>query len=155
MSSTLPGVRVPACFLLALALFASSSARAQEPDPTPTAASSADAAPLWILERISVRGNERTAEHVIRRTLPFHEGEPLDVEDERLEQARWQLLGSGFFESVELSIERGRERGRVVLVVTVQERNTVLLEEIGLGVSEGLNGERFLIPGISQYADRF
>lgn len=128
-------MRVPVWPVLALCLFASLPAHAQDDPP-------ADAPLVWVLDGVSVRGNERTAEHVILRALPFRVGDTLDVDDERLEQARWRLLGTGFFDSVELSIERGRARGRVVLVVVVQERNTVLLEEIALGVSEGLNGER-------------
>ncbi|WP_053238228.1 BamA/TamA family outer membrane protein [Sandaracinus amylolyticus] len=133
-------MRVPVWLVLALCLVASPSRAQTEPEPPPV--SEPDPELVFLLDGIDVRGNDRTADHVIRRVLPFEIGAPLDVDDERLEQARWQLLGTGFFDSVELSIERGRERGRVVLVVDVRERNTVLLEEIALGVSEGLNGER-------------
>lgn len=125
-----------------------STQTATESEPEPEAETEAPPSPsgdaplVYVLEGISIRGNRGTADHVIRRRIPFEIGEPLDVDDERIEQVRWQLLGTGYFDSVELSIERARERGHVVLVVTVRERNTLLLEEIALGVSEGLNGER-------------
>ncbi len=93
---------------------------------------------VYTLESIRVHGNRRTATDVIRNLIPIHLGETLDPGDARLEQGRYQLLGTGFFSSVELSIERGTERGRAVLVVEVVERNTFLLEQIALGVSEGI-----------------
>jgi outer membrane protein insertion porin family len=101
------------------------------------AATASDSAARYALERTVIRGNRRTATYVILRALPFRDGEPLDVDDARLEQARYQLLGTGFFDSVRLSIERGRARGRVVLVVEVRERNTFMLQEIGLGFAFG------------------
>ncbi len=93
---------------------------------------------VYTLEGFRVHGNRRTMTEVITNLVPFHVGEPLDPADARLEQARYQLLGTGFFASVELSIERGSARGRAVLAIEVVEHNTFLLEHIALGVSEGI-----------------
>lgn len=122
-------------------------ADAAEPTTEPTAA--APSAPsdgdgggevhiVYVLEGIRVHGNRRTATDVVLNLVPLRVGEPLDPTDPRLEQARYQLLGTGFFSSVELSIERGSQRGRAVLAVDLVERNTFLLEHIALGVSEGI-----------------
>ena len=91
----------------------------------------------YILERIRVRGNRRTGNDVIVNLVPLRGGETLDPSDARLEQARYQLLGTGFFSSVELSVQRGSARDRVVLVVEVVERNTFFLEQVALGASRG------------------
>lgn len=90
------------------------------------------------IERIEVRGNDRTDDGVILAYVPFRTGEPLDLEDPRVEALRWRLLGTGWFEDVRLRVERGSQRGRVVLVVQVAERNTFVIQSIALGLSEGL-----------------
>lgn len=95
---------------------------------------------VYRLEAIHIVGNHRTAEHVVRRHLPLREGERLNVDDERLEQARYTLLGTGFFSDVRLSLRRGSARGRVVLEVEVRERSTFQVDNVVLGVSEGLAG---------------
>lgn len=97
-----------------------------------------DETPAYQLERVDVRGNGRTDTGVIRGYVPFRPGEPLDLEDPRLDALRWRLLGTGWFEEVRLGIERGSRRGRVVLVVQVVERNTFVIQSIALGLSEGL-----------------
>jgi hypothetical protein len=93
---------------------------------------------VYRLEAIRVVGNRRTLTEVILNLIPLRVGEQLDPSDTRLEQARYQLLGTGFFSSVELSLARGSARGHVVLLVTVAERNTFSIEQIALGVSEGI-----------------
>ncbi len=111
-----------------------------EPEPEPDVESDDDATPeplSYVLERIQVRGNRRTGNEVILNLVPLRGGETIDPGDARLEQARYQLLGTGFFSSVELSLRRGSERGNVVLLVQVVERNTFFLEQIALGVSRG------------------
>lgn len=94
----------------------------------------------YILERIDVRGQTRTDPGVIRNYLPLRPGQVLDVDDPAIEGSRWRLLGTGWFEEVRLALERGSERGRVVLVVHVRERNTLIIQSLALGVSEGFNG---------------
>jgi outer membrane protein assembly factor BamA len=46
------------------------------------------------------------------------------------------LLGTGFFRDVELSLEKGSRRGQVVLVIEVSERNTIVLTDVSMGLSQ-------------------
>ncbi|MDF2697016.1 MAG: outer membrane protein assembly factor YaeT precursor, partial [Labilithrix sp.] len=47
----------------------------------------------------------------------------------------FRLLGTGFFRDVQLSLRRGTKRGAVVLVVDVVERNTIVVNDLWLGLS--------------------
>ncbi|MGD0678905.1 MAG: BamA/TamA family outer membrane protein [Polyangiaceae bacterium] len=90
----------------------------------------------YTLEGIQVRGNTTTLARVVLRFVPFHAGDILDANDPELESTRFRLLGTGFFRDVELSLRRGTRRGYVVLVVDVVERNTVVVDDLWLGLSE-------------------
>lgn len=87
------------------------------------------------LEGIEVRGNTTTLARVILRFVPFHPGSTLDVDDKELQLTRLRLLGTGFFRDVQLSLRRGTKRGSVVLVVDVVERNTIVVNDLWLGLS--------------------
>jgi len=89
----------------------------------------------YVLSGIALRGNLRTADRVILRFIPFSAGDTLDVNDAELELTRYRLLGTGFFSSVSLSLRKGRRRGQAVLVVTVVERNTLIVEHVAMGVA--------------------
>jgi len=104
------------------------------------------------LERIRVEGNDRTRAHVIRGYIPLERGDMIDPEDEEIEAIRWRLLGTGWFRQVELSLRRGTRRGWVVLVVRVRERNTVVIEQLAFGVSEGLTRTTDTRTAIMPYA---
>jgi outer membrane protein insertion porin family len=95
----------------------------------------------YTLERIAIRGNTRTDAGVVRNYVPLQDGEVLDVDDPRIESIRWRLLGTGWFDEVRLSLERGSQRGHVVLVIEVRERNTFIVQSLALGFSEGANNE--------------
>jgi len=109
-------------------------ARAQ-PRADPTASSDeASRPPTPIVEAIEIRGNERTDRGVIRRRILLNRGDLLD--DRRLEESRLKLLGTGFFSSVEFRLERGTRRGLVLLIVEVEERNTLVVDQFYLGTSQ-------------------
>lgn len=97
---------------------------------------------VYTLEGVEIRGNERTLSRVISALLPWSPGDRLDPEDRRLLRARYRLLATGYFRDVELSLRRGSRRGRVVLVVAVRERNTLVVESLvaGVGAREGADG---------------
>ncbi len=97
----------------------------------------------YTIESVEILGNTRTRSRVILRYLPFRPGDVLDVNDARVELARYRLLGTGFFREVTFSLRKGTRRGRVVLVVQVAERNTITLQGIWLGLSADAesNGE--------------
>jgi len=89
----------------------------------------------YVLEGVEIRGNTKTAERVVLRYIPFEPGDWLDVADPELELTRYRLLGTGFFSAVRLSLRKGHEREHAVLVVDVVERNTLVLENVSMGVA--------------------
>lgn len=105
------------------------------PEPSPPPASARQGGLRYVLEGIQVRGNTTTLARVILRFVPFQRGAILDVDDKELPLTRFRLLGTGFFRDVQLSLRRGTKRGYVVLVVDVVERNTVLVNDLWLGLS--------------------
>jgi outer membrane protein assembly factor BamA len=87
------------------------------------------------LQGIEVRGNTRTADRVVLRYVPFETGDVLDVSDDALELTRFRLLGTGFFSSVRLSLRKGSRRGTAILVIDVVERNTLIVENVWMGIA--------------------
>jgi outer membrane protein assembly factor BamA len=124
------------------------------PDPIPGEApdrepSREDPHPLavrYTLEAIQVRGNTRTERRVVLRYVPFKPGDVFDVDDTEVELSRYRLLGTGFFRAVEFSLKKGSQRGLVVLVIDVTERNTIVINDISMGLAADLqtdgSGER-------------
>ncbi|MDH5490429.1 MAG: BamA/TamA family outer membrane protein [Myxococcales bacterium] len=98
----------------------------------------ADAPRHFVLERVEVRGNDRTLAAIIRAYVPIEDGALLDPESLEIEATEWRLMGTGWFSSVDLSLRRGARRGHVILTVRVEERNTLLIQSLYFGVSEGL-----------------
>ncbi len=107
--------------------------QAVEPSASPTS-DDVDAKALYTLEEVEIRGNDRTLSRIIAALLPCAPGDRLDPTDHRLLRARYRLLATGYFRDVELSLRRGSRRGRVVLVVDVRERNTLVIESLVAGV---------------------
>ena len=89
----------------------------------------------YTLEGVEIRGNTTTLARVIHRFVPFRAGDTLDVDDKELLLTRFRLLGTGFFRDVQLSLRRGTKRGYVVLQVDVVERNTIVVNDLWLGVA--------------------
>jgi outer membrane protein assembly factor BamA len=89
----------------------------------------------YTLEAIEVRGNTRTSTRVILRYIPFKPGNVLDVDDPAVELARFRLLGTGFFRDVQFSLRKGSERGFVILSIDVVQRNTIVVNDIWMGLS--------------------
>ncbi len=106
------------------------------PRPTLPPASRQDTAPLtYTLESVQVRGNERTRRSIVLRYIPFKPGTLLDPKDPEIELARYRLLGTGFFRKVEFSLVKGSRRGHVRLVVDVEERNTIVVNDVWMGLA--------------------
>ena len=89
----------------------------------------------YLLEGIEIVGNTKTRRRVVEHFVPFRRGDMLDVDDPALELTRYRLLGSGFFRDVQLSLRKGSARGRVILVVEVTERNTLVVTDLAMGLS--------------------
>jgi outer membrane protein assembly factor BamA len=144
-----PGRRLAlACALLAFALPA--SARADDDPPPPTEIDAPPAAPpapgsaaaiaaktrvRYTLEGIDLRGNTRTAGRVVLHYVRFRAGDILDVNDPEIELTRYRLLGTGFFATVQLSLRKGSKRGTAYLVIEVTERNTLVVQNLWLGIA--------------------
>ena len=84
-----------------------------------------------MIEHIELRGLSRTRPEAVRRHLLFAEGEILDPE--RVLLSRLGLLQLGWFSRVETHVERGTERGKVLVVIEVVERNTLIVTDLVLG----------------------
>lgn len=128
--------------VLAAALLTCAPGAAAEPQPPAADAAAGDAGeladpfePRYLIESIEVRGNERTDTQLILSYLDFEAGDLL--EQEAVELSRFRLLALGYFKEVRMKLERGSERGRVKLVVEVEERWThVIVDDIFLGWTE-------------------
>ena len=95
----------------------------------------------YSLEAIEIRGNSRTRSRVVLRYIPFKPGDIIDVDDPEVELTRYRLLGTGFFRDVQFSLRKGSARGRVILVVDVEERNTIIVNDLWMGVSRDADTE--------------
>lgn len=89
----------------------------------------------YTLEGVEVRGNTRTRAQVVLRYVPFKRGDVFDVDDAEVELSRYRLLGTGFFRDVQFSLRKGSTRGFVVLVIDVVERNTIVINDVRMGIS--------------------
>jgi outer membrane protein insertion porin family len=93
----------------------------------------------YTLESIQVRGNTRTQRRVVLRYVPFKPGSVFDVDDPEVELSRYRLLGTGFFRDVQFSLKKGSARGLVVLVIDVTERNTIVVNDVSMGLAADAN----------------
>jgi outer membrane protein assembly factor BamA len=121
-------LRPLAALVLALAGAVPASAAADEPDAGPTRIK-------YTLEAIEIRGNVKTRAGVILRAVRWKPGDVLDVGDPEIELTRYRLLGTGFFARAELSLRRGTRRGTAILVIDVVERNTLVVQNLWLGIA--------------------
>ena len=103
----------------------------------------------YALEAVEIRGNSRTRSRVVLRYIPFKPGDIIDVDDPEVELTRYRLLGTGFFRDVQFSLRKGTARGRVILVIDVEERNTIIVNDLWMGLSRDADTE-----GASEDTDR-
>jgi outer membrane protein assembly factor BamA len=144
------GCAAPLIAALARTVPCSAQDQASSPPTTPDQGGSADASAgphsespervrlRYTLQGIEVRGNTRTQDRVVLRYVPFRAGDLLDVNDPEVELTRYRLLGTGFFSSVRLSLRKGDHRGEVILLIEVVERNTLVVNDLWMGLA----GER-------------
>jgi len=86
--------------------------------------------PRYVIEEIVVRGNRRTKASLILAELGLQAGDAIVASDPRVEAARFRLLALGHFLDARLSVQRGKRRGGVVLLVEVEERGTLVINEL-------------------------
>jgi len=90
--------------------------------------------PRYILEAIEVRGNDKSRGDLIIAQILLKPGDVLD--EEKVDLSRIRLLALGYFKDVRMRLEKGSERGRVKLVITVEERNTIIIDDLFFGWSD-------------------
>ncbi len=121
---------------------------APEPPAEPVTVEDDDASPSsfelkYLLQKVRVVGNEHTSSTLIKQFVPVQTGSSLDPNDPEIEALRYRLLGTGWFDRVDLRLERGTQPGWVVLVIEVEERRTLVFQQLAAGMGwsvEGLRG---------------
>ncbi|HKU37106.1 MAG TPA: BamA/TamA family outer membrane protein [Polyangiales bacterium] len=122
------------------------------PAELPASASNGTSAPIrYVLEGVRVRGNT-TRTDVITHFVPLQPGEQFDVDDPSIEAIQWRLLGTGWFEEVKLSLARGSQRGWVILMIDVRERNTLVIDRLVLGLASTVTSSRSNADVVRPYA---
>ncbi|CCV07012.1 Outer membrane protein assembly complex, YaeT protein [Mesorhizobium metallidurans STM 2683] len=86
------------------------------------------------VERIEIRGNDRTRDYVIRREFDVSEGDAFN--QVLIQRAKKRLEALDYFEKVEVSTVPGSQPDQVVLVVDVVEKSTGEFS-VGAGYSTG------------------
>ncbi|MDG4881484.1 outer membrane protein assembly factor BamA [Mesorhizobium sp. WSM4884] len=86
------------------------------------------------IERIEIRGNDRTRDYVIRREFDVSEGDAFN--QVLIQRAKKRLEALDYFEKVDISTVPGSAPDQVVLVVDVVEKSTGEFS-IGAGYSTG------------------
>lgn len=86
------------------------------------------------IERIEIRGNDRTRDYVIRREFDVSEGDAFN--QVLIQRAKKRLEALNYFEKVDISTVPGSEPDQVVLVVDVVEKSTGEFS-VGAGYSTG------------------
>lgn len=88
--------------------------------------------PEVYVERINISGNTRSEDRILRRELPFVEGDLFTLQ--KLQRARQRLINLGYFESVNVETQPGTDKTRIIVNVEVTERPTGVFS-IGGGYS--------------------
>ncbi|CAH2404680.1 outer membrane protein assembly factor BamA [Mesorhizobium escarrei] len=96
------------------------------------------------VERIEIRGNDRTRDYVIRREFDVSEGDAFN--QVLIQRAKKRLEALDYFEKVEVSTVPGSEPDQVVLVVDVVEKSTGEFS-VGAGYSTGGDTEGPSVEG--------
>ncbi len=92
--------------------------------------------PVLLIERIDIAGNTNTHDEIIRRALPIAPGDMLRASDPRLRNARFKVLALGYFRDVTFAMNKGSERGNVIIHIEVVERGTFVLNRLWFGTTD-------------------
>ncbi|MBA8840329.1 outer membrane protein assembly factor BamA [Ochrobactrum sp. RH2CCR150] len=102
---------------------------------------SVDQGPRAYIQRIEIRGNDKTRDYVIRREFDMNEGDAFN--QVMVQRAKRRLEALDFFQTVNISTAPGSEPDQVILVVDVVEKST---GEFSIGGGYTTGGET---PGAS------
>ena len=107
-------------------------------EPLAGTASQSVQTPRYRLEGVEFEGNSRTKSRVLRTYVPLRRGDLIDPSAGQLDAIKWRLRGTGWFSEVDLRLRKGSRRGWVVLVIHVREQNTITVQQLVLGIADGL-----------------
>ena len=92
------------------------------------------------IERINLRGNTRTRDHVIRREFDISEGDAYNRV--LVDRAERRLKNLGYFKTVKITTEPGSSADRIILNVDLEEQSTGEFSVAGgYSTSDGLVAE--------------
>jgi outer membrane protein insertion porin family len=94
------------------------------------------ASPQYFLDTIVIVGNHKTTDGTILHLVSLKKGQYFSPDDQELEKSRARLLATGWFSDVVFTLEKGSQKGHVVLRIRVDERSTLLVSNLVLGVSK-------------------
>jgi outer membrane protein insertion porin family len=92
--------------------------------------------PRYTLERIVIEGNTKTTDKTILFFIPLKKGQSFSPDSLELAKSRGRLLATGWFSDVVFTLQKGSKKGDVVLRIKVEERSTLLISNLILGVSK-------------------
>ena len=88
--------------------------------------------PEVYVERINITGNTRSEDRILRREIPFVEGDLFTLQ--KMQRARQRLINLGYFDMVNVTTQPGTDKTRIIVNVEVTERPTGIFS-IGGGFS--------------------
>jgi outer membrane protein insertion porin family len=88
--------------------------------------------PEVYVERINITGNTRSEDRILRREVPFVEGDLFTLQ--KLQRARQRLINLGYFDLVNVTTQPGTDKTRIIVNIEVTERPTGIFS-IGGGFS--------------------
>jgi outer membrane protein assembly factor BamA len=128
-TTTLPRRASIAALLLCLAPFVTAQTTGADP---------------LVVQEITCAGNEHTSCEFIRDHLYLDAGQPLDEEEIRNAELRLSFLRN--FEAVKFRLEKGEQRGAVIVVIEVEEASPIVTEWL-LGASSRSESQRGVFAG--------
>jgi outer membrane protein insertion porin family len=88
--------------------------------------------PEVYVERINITGNTRSEDRILRREIPFVEGDLFTLQ--KMQRAKQRLVNLGYFDMVNVTTQPGTDKTRILVNVEVTERPTGIFS-IGGGFS--------------------
>jgi outer membrane protein insertion porin family len=88
--------------------------------------------PVVYVERINISGNLRSEDKILRREVPFVEGDMFTLQ--QLQRARQRIINLGYFDMVNVTTTPGSDKTKIIVNVEVTEKPTGIFS-IGGGYS--------------------
>ncbi len=88
-----------------------------------------------LIEKIQIKGKSSSKVDFIKERIPIKKGDLISPDNLRFKKARVMLLALGIFKEVNFSLKKGSERGKVILIIELVERGTLIVTHIFGGSS--------------------